>query len=133
MTRAPKGSSAPETADPVFERPGDAGARRDDIWVIIQQLHEVASDLSRNSTKTDRLVADVEGLSRDVKGLTAALTFARGFGVAAVLLIPLCAGLVWWLVGGKLNEIRDELYRDRLAIYKSPSPMSPQPGERNQR
>jgi hypothetical protein len=122
MARPPKDPPSPETPDPTIERPDDAGSRRDTAWLIAQQIHELTSDFARTAAKTDRLVADVAELSREVKDLGRSLTFAKGFGIAAVILIPMCASIVWWLIGGKLNDIRDQLYASRPAISGPSSP-----------
>jgi hypothetical protein len=45
------------------------------------------------------------------------LISARGFAIAAVILIPMCAGFVWWLAGSKIEQIRDDL----LGIKKPPT------------
>ena len=65
------------------------------------------------AAKTDRLIEDVGALTKDVKALHSSLQLAKGFGLAAIILIPICAGFVWWLVGGKLNDIRDQLYQPK--------------------
>jgi len=116
----------PGEEDPAFERSDDGSIGRGTSWLVAQQLHEMAGDLARNSERTDRLIADVGDLAKDVKGLNRSLTFAKGFGAAAVFLIPVCAAMVWWLIGGKLDDIRDEMYRGiPKTVTSSPASASP--------
>jgi hypothetical protein len=67
----------PEVPSPSIERADDAGSRRDVLWTITQQLHELTSDFSKVSTKTDRLVEDMSGLSKDAKVLHNSLQLAK--------------------------------------------------------
>ena len=85
------------------------------MWLITTQLHELNSDFSKVATKTDRLIEDVGKLRTKVDKLHDSLTLAKGFGAAAIILIPICAAFVRWLIGGTLNDIRD-----RLSQVKSP-------------
>jgi hypothetical protein len=81
------------------------------------EMHE---DVACLTAKTDRLISDVSGLSAKVGGvedkvggkigaLETALTWATGFGVAAMLLIPPCAAIMWWSFGSKIEQMRDDL------------------------
>ena len=69
MARAPRNPSAPEVPSPSIERADDAGSRRDALWTIAQQIHELTADFSRVAAKTDRLIEDVGALTKDVKAL----------------------------------------------------------------
>lgn len=120
MARSPRSPSS-EIDDPLHELPDDAGTRRDALWLITQQIHELTGGFSRTEAKTDRLIADVGDLTKEVKELRNSLMLAKGFGLAAVVLIPICATLVWWLVGSRLNNIRDQLYQDR-GVLSAPAP-----------
>jgi len=125
MARSPRNPNAPDVPSPSVERSDDAGSRRDAFWTITQQLHELTSDFSKVSAKTDRLIEDVGELSKDVKKLHGSLQLAKGFGFCAIILIPVCAGFVWWLVGGKLNEIRDRLYQPQASAIAAPPSATP--------
>lgn len=116
MARAPRTPAGQDVPAPSPERPDDAGSRHDALWTIAQQIHELTGDFGRTTAKTERLIVDVGELSKDVRELRNSFALAKGFAIAAVILIPICAGLVWWLVGGKLNEIRDQLYQVRPPI-----------------
>ena len=62
---------------------------------VFQCLIEIQKDTASLTVKTDRLIADVDMLGKKVDGLNATLAWARGFGIAAVILIPICAAIIW--------------------------------------
>jgi hypothetical protein len=70
----------------------------------------VMVELGKLTSTTSRLVADVEKLDTHIQKLNGAFNWAKGFAIAAVVLVPLCAGIIWWLIGGELTQIRDKLY-----------------------
>lgn len=100
----------------------DPETRGYDLMQVFQSLTEIQKDLSAISTKTDRLITDVDKIDRKVNDLSHTLAWAKGFGIAAVLLIPLCATFIWWLAGDKINRLRDELIGARPAIIQPSSP-----------
>jgi hypothetical protein len=74
---------------------------------VFQSLIEIQKDISILGTKTDRLILDVDKLEKKVDKridaldekvdkLSHALAWAKGFAVAAVLLIPISAAVIWW-------------------------------------
>lgn len=83
------------------------------MWTIATQINELTGDFARASETTNRLIDDVRGLTNEVKDLGGSLQSAKAFGLAAVILIPACAALVRWLVGGRLNDIRDQIYQSK--------------------
>jgi hypothetical protein len=72
-------------------------------------LVNMQGEIKSLCTKTDRLIKDVETLDGHVGKLNNAFNRAWGFGIAAVILIPLAATLIWWLIGGEITHIRDKL------------------------
>ena len=86
---------------------------------VVQSLIEIQKDISALSTKTNRLISDVSDLDEHVDALRHKLSRAEGFGIAAVVLVPACAALVWWLVGGQLTEIRNKMYAGPPAASSS--------------
>jgi hypothetical protein len=94
---------------------------------VFQSLIEIQRDVTTISANTERLVIDVNKLDGKVSKIETTLAQAKGFGVAAIILIPICAAIVWWLIGGKLESLRDQL----LSATKPPvayqtAPSSPQ-------
>ena len=77
---------------------------------VIQCLIELQREVSALATKTDRLITDVEKLDGRVHGVQRKLSWAEGFGIAAIVLIPAAAGIIWWLVGTQLTDIKNRLY-----------------------
>jgi hypothetical protein len=126
----------PEIPSPDQHEVPDPGHRYDALQVL-QTMMELQKDITMIATKTDRLITDVDKLDRKidqvndmlsqkVDRISGTLTWARGFGVAAVFLIPICAGFVWWLVGAKIEQIRDEIFVAKPPISQPPpSPASP--------
>jgi hypothetical protein len=111
-----KRSKGPDVPAPDQREVPDPSPRYDAMQVL-QSMMELQKDISSLSTKTDRLIIDVSALTTKVGGLSDTLNWARGFAIAAVFLIPICAGFVWWLEGSKIERIRDEL----LGIKKPPT------------
>jgi hypothetical protein len=88
---------------------------------VLQSMMELQKDVSSIGTKTDRLIADVGTLSTRVGGLSDTLIWVKGFAIASIVLIPTCAVIIWWLAGGKIEQMRDEL----LAVRKPPAVSEP--------
>jgi len=120
--------AAPGVPGPDEKETPDPDRRGYDAMQVLQTLMELQKDLSAVGTKTDRLIADVEKIDEKVNDLHASFSWAKGFGVAAVLLIPICAAVVWWFVGDQLTKMRDELM---AGLHTQPpavtSPSTPSP------
>jgi len=74
------------------------------------------------ATKTDRLISDVNKLNDKVERLSTTLTWGKGF-LAALCLI---AGFVWWFLGAKIDQMKDELLGVRSPISQ-PAQSQPAP------
>jgi hypothetical protein len=105
----------PEIASPDQKEVADPGQRYDGLHVL-QTLMEVQKDITTIATKTDRLIIDVDKLDQKVDRVIGTLTLAKGFGIAALILIPICATVVWWLVGTKIEQMRDDMLAVRPPI-----------------
>lgn len=101
-------SAAPEVPPPEKEEAADP-SRQFDAMAIFQSLTEIQKDLAANVIKTDRLIKDVEKLDTKVDSISGAISLAKGVGLAAVILIPICAAIIWWLIGAQLEHLRDQL------------------------
>lgn len=101
-------SGVPEVPPPEKEEAADA-SRQFDAMAIFQSLIEIQKDIATNTTKIDRLIKDVEKLDTKVDTVSHAIWLAKGFGLAAVILIPICAAVIWWLIGAQLEHLRDQL------------------------
>jgi hypothetical protein len=67
---------------------------------IFQSLIALQKDVTSISIKTERLITDSGKLDQKVDALSQAFASAKGFGIAAIILIILlCAAFVWWLIG----------------------------------
>lgn len=127
MTKAPKPSSRDVPAPDRGVDVPDPSPRYDAMQVL-QSLVEVQRELTANSTKIDRLIDDTKDLSGKVGSLETTTAWAKGFAVAALVLIPICAGIVWWLVGGQLSAIRDQILH-AIPPQAVEQPASPNVGE----
>jgi hypothetical protein len=101
--------SAGDVPSPDQREVPDPGRRSYDAMQVFQSLIELQKDVTSISIKTERLITDSSKLDQKVDALSQAFASAKGFGIAAIILIPICAGFVWWLIGDKLNHIRDDL------------------------
>lgn len=88
-------------------------------------LVQMQREMSTIGAKTDRLISDVESASGKIHALQTSFTWVKGFAAGALLLIPICAAVIWWFVGDKLNEIR-------LQVMQRPAINSPAPPPKTQ-
>lgn len=118
MTDDTNGGSVPPPDPRSVPDPG----RRYDAMQVLQSLMEIQRDVAAVSTKADRLVSDVRDINIHVHKLNISVAWAKGFGVAAFILIPVCAAIVWWLIGGELTKMRDDILhaRPQAAIASEP-------------
>jgi hypothetical protein len=91
----------------------------------IQLLVEVQRENSSQGTKVDRLISDVEKVDRKIHELQTSFTWVKGFAAAAMILIPICAGIIWWLIGDELKQIRVQLQNRAQAPISSQAPAEP--------
>jgi hypothetical protein len=92
---------------------------------VFQSLIEIQRDVATISAKAERLVTDVSKLDGKVSKIETALAQAKGFGIAAIILIPICTAIIWWLIGGKLESLRDQLLSARPSIAHEVVPSPP--------
>jgi hypothetical protein len=82
---------------------------------VIQLLAQALRDIGLIGVKYDRLISDVSGMNKEVRQLQMIYAWLKGSATAAVVLIPLCAIIVWWLIGDKLNDIKTQVLQARPA------------------
>jgi len=95
---------------------------------VIQLLVEVQKGLAANTTKIDRAISDLHNLTERVDGLRISFTWAKGFAAAAVILIPIAAFVVWWLIGDQINKLKGQLLSSNPPAITSPQPPAPVSG-----
>ncbi len=116
--KEPAQSAESTTAQsPVVPAPFGDGFDKNEV---LKELRQLSKDIASLTTKVDRLVTDDEKTRGHVDALRHQITWAKGFAVSALILIPICAGFVWWLIGGELNQIRDRLYAMPTASVSAP-------------
>jgi hypothetical protein len=81
----------------------------------LQAVMEMQKCLGSLESKIDRAVNDISSHGKKLDELNEKFVFVRGFGVAALVLIPICGMIIWWLIGDKLNDIRNEILRSRAS------------------
>lgn len=66
-------------------------------------------EVSKLTTKVERLLTDMEKSEGHLDKLRQVYSRIEGIVIGAVVLIPICAAVVWWMIGGQLTEIRNAL------------------------
>lgn len=97
----------------------------DQTWLLIQSLHEMNSEVSKTSVKLDRLISDAEKIDTRLKEVEGKLLMVSGYSRAAIVLVPLCAALVWWIIGGKIDDLRDQFFQAHVSPPTAVSPSNP--------
>lgn len=81
-----------------------------DQFHIMQSLMEIQKDVSALSTKTDRLISDVNKLDGQVDAVRSKISRFEGVGVGSILILTLLGAVVWWMIGGQITQLRDQIY-----------------------
>jgi hypothetical protein len=116
--------SGPAVPAPDEREVPDPG-RRYDAMQVFQSLIEIQKDISSISTKTERLITDLNKMDGKVSKIDRSLAVAKGFGIAAFILIPICATVIWWLIGTKLEHLL--LDKPPLTQHSVPAPPASTP------
>ena len=82
-----------------------------DQMQVMQALIEIQKDLSSLNAKTDRLISDVAKADSHIDSLRLKFGRAEGIGVGAIALLSIFGLLVWWAIGGQINNLRDQVIR----------------------
>jgi hypothetical protein len=125
MPKAPITKRGQETAAPdrTVEVPAPAHGPRDyEPSHIIQLMVELQRDTVAIGPKLERVISDVGTLSGKVDDLRMSFAWAKGCAIAALVLIPICAGFVWWLIGEQLNQMKAQLLQARPAVSQPAQP-----------
>lgn len=88
----------------------------------LQAVMDMQKTLGEFTAKIDRLITDVAGVNAKVSDLQTSYTWVKGCIATAVILIPVCAVVVWWLIGDRLNEIKSQVIQTRPPISAIPPP-----------
>jgi hypothetical protein len=95
---------------------------------IMQSLMEIQRELTVLSTKADRLISDVGKLDDQMDKVRGKISRFEGVGIGAVLIFTLLGGFIWWLIGGQITQLRDQIYEYRQEVSATPAPpKSPTP------
>lgn len=99
---------------------------------IMQSLMELQRELTVLSTKTDRLISDVSKIDGQLDGVRSKISRFEGVGLGALLLVSIFGAFVWWLIGGQITQLRDQLYQYRQeVVIPVPSPtVTPPSGQK---
>lgn len=88
---------------------------------VMQCLMEIQKDIGSLTTKVDRLVGDVAKLDDHVDKVRSKIGRAEGVVIGCTILLTVIGGAIWWLVGGEINQLRDQLYRLRAESLSTPA------------
>jgi hypothetical protein len=94
---------------------------------VIQLLVTLQKEVVANATKMDRAISDLDKLDTKVSGLSSTLMWVKGFGAAALVLLPACAALIWWMVGDNFNQMKAQLLQQ---VREPPIVITPAPTKR---
>jgi hypothetical protein len=79
------------------------------------QLHltmtEVQKELTSNTTVLSRAVVDIDKQLVKIDSLLLSFAWFKGVFAATAVLIALFAGLIWWLIGTQISDLKNELMR----------------------
>jgi hypothetical protein len=81
---------------------------------------ETQREAAGTSVKVDRLIEDVKKIHDQVDQIRHSLTWAKGFGISAMILIPICGAVIWWIIGGQLTQLRNDLLRNAPTAAAAP-------------
>lgn len=87
-----------------------------------QAMLEIHKELSGNTTKLDRVIADVGKIEIKLAAIESSFSWFKGFFAAAAVLIPLFMGIVWWLIGNQITDLKNEILRGPVAPQAQPLP-----------
>lgn len=88
---------------------GSPGHSFNDQMQIMQSLMEIQRELSSLTTKTDRIIIDVDKLDNHVDGLRTKIARFEGISFCAGVLLVIFGVVLWWLVGDQLTEIKNQI------------------------
>lgn len=93
---------------------------------VMQSLIELQRSVATSTTKLERLISDVEKLDSHVDGMRQKIVRAEGVAICGFVLVGLFAGFVWWLIGGQITSLRDQLMAIHATAPQNPAaPASP--------
>ncbi|WGR90996.1 hypothetical protein MTX26_10130 [Bradyrhizobium sp. ISRA443] len=90
-------------------------------------LVTIQKELAAQGAKVDRLITDVKETDGHVSDLKSSFAWAKGFGAAALILIPICGAIVWWLIGDQINQMKTQLLREIPSSLSRPVAPLPVP------
>ncbi|SDP07944.1 hypothetical protein [Phyllobacterium sp. OV277] len=96
---------------------------------VMQSLMEIQKDLASLNTKTDRLIVDVNKNDDHIDKVRGKISRFEGIGICALLLVSIFGGFIWWLIGGQITQLRDQLYQYQreVAPTSTKPPTAPPP------
>jgi hypothetical protein len=69
----------------------------------------VMVEIGKLTKSVDRLIDDVKDSSSRLGSIENTLTLIKGGLFACIFLIPIIGGLLWWLIGDKMESVRDDI------------------------
>lgn len=109
--------------DVPYEGPAYTRAAGADHSFTLQAIMELQKSVSQLGAKVDRLVGDVDKQSGKLSDLDKSIdrfktAFWVGGGILA-LVVPIIAGMFWWSIGDKINDLKNA--RPPIATPAPPS------------
>jgi hypothetical protein len=90
-----------------------------------QTMLEVHKELSANSAKLERAIQDLNSIESKVESMSSSFNWFRGFFAAAAILIPGFIGIVWWLIGAQITDLKNEILKGAPVAQAPPAQQKP--------
>jgi hypothetical protein len=87
----------------------DPNPRTSDPMHLHQAMLEVHKELTANTAVLTRAVADLDKQGDKIHDLLISFSWFKGVFAASAFLMFVFAGLVWWLVGTQISDLKNEL------------------------
>lgn len=68
---------------------------------------DVKESIGKLDAKLDRLSSDYNKQETELRNIEKAMIMAKALLAAIFVVVPLCGTVLWWAVGGKIEQIRD--------------------------
>lgn len=93
------GNEVPEPRPPAIYEPSH----------VIQQLYLVQKDIAILIARHDHTKESLVKIETKIETIGTNYAKIQGAVIAAIFLIPACAGIIWWIIGERLTDIKNQL------------------------
>lgn len=76
---------------------------------LLQMMLTVQKEVATLTAETKHLTSVVEKLDTKVENFHSTLNIIKGAGGASLFLIPAFMAFIWWLIGGQITDLKNQL------------------------